>query len=163
MDLLGRGASELAVLLGHLGQDPAERSVKVEWTFPSLKERFESAGSRTAKTTETAADPAAGPQVGSTRGKFAPGGAAGQEGEGEAQDAEKGSENLAAILSGVKLAHWEKITTEPAIAEEARQVLPLVLMQQRLEYAFVLGRANERACWERACVDHDNLNRMETE
>jgi hypothetical protein len=137
---------ELALLLGHMSQDPAESSAEVEWNVPSLKERFESAGSRTAKTMETAADSAAGPQVGSTRGNRVPGGAAGQEGEGEAQDAEKGSENLAAILSGVKLAHWEKITTEPAIAEEARQVLPLVLMQQRLEYAFVLGRANERAC-----------------
>jgi hypothetical protein len=130
---------ELALLLGHLGQDPAERSVKVEWNFPSLKERLESAGSRTAKTTKTADDSAAGPQVASTRGKFAPGGAAGQ-----------GSDNLAAILSGVKLGHWEKISSEPAqgaaegnrraISEEARQVLPLVLMQQRLDYAFVLGR-----------------------
>jgi len=139
---------ELALLLGHMSQDPAESSAKVEWNVPSLKERFESAGSRTggAKTRVTVTDLAAGPQVESTQGKRAAGGAAGQEGEGEAQDAEKGSENLAAILSGVKLAHWEKITTEPAIAEEAWQVLPLVLMQQRLEYAFVLGRANERAC-----------------
>ena len=129
---------ELALLLGHMGQDPAERSVKVEWNFPSLKERLESAGSRTAKTMETAAESAAGPQVASTR--VAPGGAAGQ-----------GSENLAAILAGFKLAHWKKISSEPAqgaaegnrraISEEARQVLPLVLMQQRLDYAFVLGRA----------------------
>jgi hypothetical protein len=161
---------ELALLLGHMGQDPAESSVKAGWNVPSLKERFESAGSRTAKTTETAADSAAGPQVGSTLGKRAPGGAAGQEGE---REAEKGGARLAAIFSGVKrwrqdnifdlLAPWEKITTEPAISEKARQVLPLVLMQQRLDYAFVLGRANERACWERACVIHENLNRMQTE
>ena len=102
---------DLALLLGHVGQDPAESSVKVEWNVPSLEERFESAGSRT----------------------------------------EKGRESLAAIFAGVKrwrqnsildlLEPWEKITTEPAISEKARQVLPLVLMQQRLDYAFVLGRA----------------------
>ena len=157
---------ELALLLGHMGQEPAESSVKVEWNVPSLKERFESAGSRTAKTTkttQTAADSASWPQVGSTRAKSAPGGAAGQEGEGEEKEEEKGSESLAEIFSGVKLALWEKITTEPAISEKARQVLPLVLMQQRLDYAFVLGRANERASWERACVIHENLNRMQTE
>ena len=157
---------ELALLLGHMGQDSAESRVKVEWNVPSLEERFESAGSRTAKTTkttQTAADSASWPQVGSTRAKSAPGGAAGQEGEGEEKEEEKGSESLAEIFSGVKLALWEKITTEPAISEKARQVLPLVLMQQRLDYAFVLGRANERACWERACVIHENLNRMQTE
>ena len=109
-----------------MGQDSAESRVKVEWNVPSLEERFESARSRT----------------------------------------EKGSESLAAIFSGDKrwrqnsildlLAPWEKITTEPAISEKARQVLPLVLMQQRLDYAFVLGRANERACWERACVIHED-------
>ena len=124
---------ELALLLGHMSQDPAESSVKVEWNVPSLEERFESAGSRT----------------------------------------EKGSESLAAIFSGDKrwrqnsildlLEPWEKITTEPAISEEARQVLPLVLIQQRLDYAFVLGRVNERACWERTGVIHENLNRMQTE
>jgi hypothetical protein len=139
---------ELALLLGHMGQDPAERGVQVEWNFPSLKELFESAVSRTAKTTERAADSAAG----STQGKVAHRGAAGQ--EEEAQEAEKDSENLAAICSGVKLVHWEKITTEPAISEEARQVLPLVLMQQRHDYAFVLGRA---------CVHYENLNQKEPE
>jgi hypothetical protein len=155
---------ELALLLGHMGQDPAESSVKVEWNIPSLKERFESAGSRTAKTRVTVTDLAAGPQVESTQGKRAAGGAAGQEGEGEAQEAEKGNANLAAIFSGVEIAQWEKIATEPAISEEARQVLPLVLIQQRLDYAFVLGRVNERACWERTGVIHDeNLNRMQTE
>jgi hypothetical protein len=38
---------------GHIGQDPAERGV--EWNFPSSKERFESTGSRTAKTKVKAA------------------------------------------------------------------------------------------------------------
>jgi len=141
---------ELALLLGHMGQDPAERGVKDDWNFPSLKERFESARSRTAKTTETAADSAADSAAGSQGATFR--GAAGE--EEEAQEAEKGSENLAAIFAGVKLVHWEKITTEPAMSEEARQVLPLVLMQQRLDYACVLGRA---------CVHYENLNQKESE
>jgi hypothetical protein len=122
---------ELALLLGHMGQDSAESRVKVEWNVPSLEERFESAGSRT----------------------------------------EKGRESLAAIFAGVKrwrqnsildlLEPWEKITTEPAISEKARQVLPLVLMQQRLDYAFVLGRANEGACWEGASVPRCSAERVE--
>jgi hypothetical protein len=141
---------ELALLLGHMGQDPAERGVKDDGNFPSLKERFESARSRTAKTTETAADSAADSAAGSQGATFR--GAAGE--EEEAQEAEKGSENLAAIFAGVKLVHWEKITTEPAMSEEARQVLPLVLMQQRLDYACVLGRA---------CVHYENLNQKESE
>ena len=119
---------ELALLLGHLA--PEERSVDVEWTFSSLKERREhSVLTRrfSCSLSRMAAWVA-------------------EEGEGKAT-----------WQGSLKLEDWKKIFQTPAIskapvgpesvidddtsaAEEARLVLPWLLAQHRLEYASVLGR-----------------------
>lgn len=107
---------ELALLLGHLA--PEERSVDIEWTFSSLKERWEH------------------PEAASVaeRGK----GKATWQGSLKLEDWKKIFETPAIFKA--PLGPETVIDDHASAAEEARLVLPGLLAQQRLEYASVLGR-----------------------
>ena len=122
---------ELALLLGHLA--PEERSVDVEWTFSSLKERFN------AFKTMLLRDRIGGAE------------------QPVPQKARQVYRNSTAWQNSLKLEDWRQIFQKPAsfqatvgpksvlgdpasAAEEAHRVLPWLLAQQRLEYVSVLGR-----------------------